>query len=189
MKQLDIGCGSEPAFNNHGIEGYEHYGVDINPFQHVKAADLAIEPIPYESDQFDTVTAYDFLEHVPSFVYLTKVNQLDLKKRELNVVMEKRNCMIELFNEVYRVLKDGGEFYFETPIAGTPGYWQDPTHVFGWTAETLHYFSGDYYGFHDDLGHKSKFRLLEYNTDNDRLKARLLAVKPDEQPYELGNIV
>lgn len=178
MKQLDLGCGSQPAFENNGREGYEHFGVDINAFDHVKAADLAIEPIPYESDQFDIVTAYDFLEHIPSFVYLPSGKGF-----------KKINCMVNLFNEIYRVMKDGGEFYFETPVAGTQGYWQDPTHVFGWTAETLHYFSGDYYGFHDDLGHTSKFQLLWHNSDNDRLKARLLAVKPAEQPYNVGSVI
>jgi len=145
MKQLDLGCGSLPAFKNNGRPGYEHFGVDINTFDHVKSADLAIDPIPYESDQFDLVTAYDFMEHIPSFVYLERV---------------KRNCMIELFNEIYRVLKDGGQFYFESPIAGTQGYWQDPTHVFGWTSESLHYFSGDYYGFWADLGHTSQIRII-----------------------------
>lgn len=183
MKQLDIGCGSLPAFENHAADGYEHFGVDINPFKHVKAADLAIDGIPYESDQFDLVTAYDFLEHIPSFVYIP---EYDMSND--HTFMEKRNCMVELFNEVYRVLKNGGEFYFESPVAGTQGYWQDPTHVFGWTPETLHYFSGDYYGFHDDLGHTSKFVLIGREVVNDRLKARLKAVKPAEWPYEVGSL-
>jgi SAM-dependent methyltransferase len=191
MKQLDIGCGSEPAFKNNGREGYEHFGVDINSFDHVKQADLAIEPIPYESDEFDLVTAYDFLEHIPSFVYLPVIefSKYEGDYRQITSTFDKRNCMVELFNEVYRVLKNGGEFYFETPVAGTQGYWQDPTHVFGWTAETLHYFTGDYYGFHDDLGHTSKFELLYHNSDNDRLKARIKAVKPAEIPYEVGSII
>lgn len=175
-KHLDLGVGGA----NRIKEGFEGYGVDIvassRPWlKDNREADLAIEGIPYPDDMFNLVTAFDFLEHIPPVIY-----QLDIK----------RNCMIELFNEVYRVLKNEGLFYHQTPGYwpdwNNQSVWSDPTHVFVWTPDTAHHFSGDYVGQHDDYGHKSKFLLVNSEFDgNGHICETFMAVKPDQPPYKV----
>lgn len=178
MKQLDLGCGS--TLELHTREGYEGFGVDIVDFhnKHIKTADLAIEPIPFKADTFELVTAYDFMEHIPKMLYLSTA---------LPLHAQRRNCMIELFNEIYRVLKHDGVFYFEVPRAGTTQFWGDPTHVTEWCEDSVNYYSGDYFGFHDDYGHRSKFKKIVAETHpahSWRMVVTLKAIKPMEPPYE-----
>jgi SAM-dependent methyltransferase len=175
MKQLDIGSGDVNRIQT----GYEGYGVDIYDVQadwltECRVADLAIEPIPFEDDTFDLVTAHDFLEHIPPVIYLDG---------------KKRNCMIELFNEIYRVLKNDGIFMHSTPgyIYGSnnQSVWSDPTHVYVWTLDTAHHLSGDYFGQHDSYNHKSKFKLVERSYSGSHIVERFQAIKPDVPPYIL----
>ena len=72
-RHLDIGCGGK-ARNPYKAD--KLYGVDImesveNPWlDEYASANLAVEKIPFEDDFFDSVSAYDFLEHVPRSLYL-----------------------------------------------------------------------------------------------------------------------
>lgn len=183
MKQLDLGCGNIPRPVS---EDYEIYGVDIAQVENpnVVTADLAVERIPFPSDTFDLVTAYDFMEHIPSFVYTS-----ELVGTTVTIAKPKKvNSMVNLFNEIYRVLKADGEFYFVSPIYPSIEAFRDPTHVFFWTSQTMHYFSGDYYGMHEHYGHTSKFELLENRVDGARLHVRVRATKPCEPPFLVGAV-
>ena len=51
---------------------------------------------------------------------------------------------IPMFDEIWRILKPGGRFAAATPYAGSPGFWQDPTHCNGFTQVTFQYFDPDY---------------------------------------------
>lgn len=169
-KQLDLGCG--------GIirswDGYQPFGIDITPTgDNIKKADLAIEPIPFADNTFDLVTAYDFLEHVPMMLYY-----MDGKQK-----LQRRSVMVELFNEIYRVLKDDGVFYSQTPLYPSRSVFQDPTHVAVWTDESFNYFSGDYYGFHDHYGHTSRFEQMQSQVENDHIFMQLKAIK-NRQPSD-----
>jgi hypothetical protein len=70
-KTLDLGCGDTPKnpFNMDVV-----YGVDIRkvPEKNILKADLAVERIPFDSDMFDAVSAFDFIEHVPRIIYNPK---------------------------------------------------------------------------------------------------------------------
>lgn len=135
-RSLDLGCGPTPRnlFN-----ADEVFGVDIAdiPEANVKRADLVVEPIPYESDSFEFVTAHDFLEHIPPLVYAPT----------------RRNAFIEVMNEVYRVLKMDGTFLSFTPAYPHIELFRDPTHVNFITEQTFPlYFDeanrwGKIYGF------------------------------------------
>jgi len=178
-KQLDLGSGSQPRQQ----DGYEAVGVDIAPNDNplVKLADFALQPLPYPDDSFDLVTAFDVLEHIPKVIYM----QLPGATGQ---VISRRNCLIELFNEVYRVLKDGGEFFFALPKAGTTQYWGDPTHISEWCEDSVNYYSGDYFGHHDTYGHTSKFQKVSVDVDPQfswRMSVRLRAVKPAGEPYNV----
>ncbi len=141
MKQrhLDIGCGSKPR---NPYRAQEIFGVDIRSDLGtgdtvIRGADLFREPIPFEDCYFDSVSAYDFLEHVP---------------RTAIVGNETRFPFIDLMNEVWRVLKNGGHFYASTPAYPHPAAFQDPTHVNIITRQTHIYFTapqtlGRMYGF------------------------------------------
>jgi SAM-dependent methyltransferase len=111
-KTLDMGCGSIPR---NPFNADEMYGVDIvdGLGPNIRKADLAIEPIPYDDDSFEFVTAFDFIEHIPRVVYAP----------------HRRNSFVEFMNEVWRVLKMGGYFLSSTPAYPNPEAFMDPTHV------------------------------------------------------------
>jgi len=81
--------------------------------------------------------AYDFLEHIPRLVYAP----------------ERRNSLVEVMNEVHRILKPCGVFFSVTPVYPTLGAFADPTHVNYMAQETFaNYFDhvlrwADRYGF------------------------------------------
>lgn len=119
-KTLDIGCGSNPRnlFN-----ADEVYGIDVREDleKNIICADLVVDPIPFPDDFFEFVSAVDFLEHVPRLIY----------------VPHRRNAFVEVMNEVWRVLKPGGQFMSFTPAYPHAPAFRDPTHVNIITDETF----------------------------------------------------
>jgi SAM-dependent methyltransferase len=111
-KSLDLGCGPKPK---NPFNAVEVFGVDVREdLEHgIKCADLVVEPIPFEDESFEYVTAHDFLEHIPRLIY----------------VPARRNAFVEVMNEIYRVLKVGGLFMSFTPAYPNPEAFRDPTHV------------------------------------------------------------
>lgn len=148
-KHLDLGCGARPK-NPYQYE--ELYGVDIRAGidgidgARVACANLSVSPIPFPENHFDSVSAYDFFEHVPRVA-------LDYAERS------SRFPFIELMNEIWRVLKDGGLLYAVTPAFPKEKALRDPTHVNIITHKTYRYFTepdlmARMYGFH------GSFRLI-----------------------------
>lgn len=130
-RHLDIGCGPEP---HNPYRKPDLYGVDIRQLAprsgfHFAAANLTLDPIPFPSDHFGSVSAFDFLEHVP------RVMPVGDGKGT-------RFPFVELMNEIWRVLMPGGRFYALTPAFPSPLAFRDPTHVNILTEETHHYFVG-----------------------------------------------
>lgn len=116
---LDIGCGDRPK-NPYGRG--KLYGLDIAekvggaPVDAYSTANLALEKIPFEDNFFDSVSAYDFLEHMPRVVVSPGQNTM-------------RFPFVELMNEIWRVLKNDGLFYASTPCYPCQETFIDPTHV------------------------------------------------------------
>jgi SAM-dependent methyltransferase len=147
-KHLDLGCGSSPRNPYHCDE---LYAVDIKQTQNVddqrfKSANLSLESIPHADSSFDSVSSFDFLEHVPRILPTVDGRAT-------------RFPFLELMDEIHRVLKPHGRFYALTPAYPSPEAFQDPTHVNIITEETWRYFCGDApmarpYGF------KGQFKLL-----------------------------
>lgn len=142
-RHLDLGCGPVPR-NPYGRD--ELCGVDLagtldgGP---IRRANLVTQAIPFDSDSFESVSAYDFLEHVPR-VFPTPDG------------LGTRFPFIELMNEVWRVLKPGGLLYAVTPVYPSKAAFMDPTHVNIMTADTHTYFTRPHkmaamYGFHGDF--------------------------------------
>lgn len=127
-KTLDLGCGPVPS-NPFGAD--VAYGIDLNTRDNpnIIVADLILDPIPFEDNFFDFVTAEDFLEHIPRIIYMPEFykNRVTLKY-----------AFVELMNEIWRVLKPGGKFLSSTPACHPSGdsdpascrtTFGDPTHV------------------------------------------------------------
>jgi SAM-dependent methyltransferase len=116
-KHLDLGFGSIPR-NPYKMD--QVYGVDIASSKKdvlkFKTANLFVEKIPFESNYFDSVSAYDFIEHIPRVI--SSYPEGDV-----------RYCFIELMYEVWRVLKPGGIFFASTPFYPNSEVFVDPTHV------------------------------------------------------------
>jgi SAM-dependent methyltransferase len=120
------------------------YGLDISSDvsasnNNIVIANLAVDRIPFQDNYFDSVSAYDFLEHVPRAIYLPDNNTMYFS-------------FVELMNEVWRVLKNGGLFYASTPVYPSQEAFVDPTHLNYLTDRTHIYFTrphcmAEMYGF------------------------------------------
>jgi SAM-dependent methyltransferase len=133
-RHLDMGCGNRIR---NPYQAEELYGVDFEsnlPPESFRKADLSLDPLPFENGFFDSVSAYDVLEHIPRVVCVSAP--------EAPSGMKTRNCFIQLMNEVWRVLKPGGRFYAVTPAYPSEKAFIDPTHVNFITYRTHHYFCG-----------------------------------------------
>ena len=120
---LDLGCGLNPQ---NPFRAERVYGIDIrdNPSKYIKCADLTVEPIPFEDNAFDFITAFDIIEHIPKVLYAPN----------------RRFPFVELMNEVWRTLKPNGYFLSHTPVYPYSAIFGDPTHVSVLTHETFGYF-------------------------------------------------
>lgn len=147
-RHLDLGCGKFPR-NPYGRATV--CGIDIRALSEpvgfeLRTANLAVDPIPYGDSEFASVSAFDFLEHVPRI--------LPSPDGRATVFP-----FIGLMNEIWRVLRPAGRLYTLTPAYPHPAAFSDPTHVNILTDDSHEYFCGEnppgrMYGF---SGH---FRLL-----------------------------
>ena len=67
-KHLDLGCGANPrntynAENLYGIDILERHDSTLNNFTY-KSANVILEKIPFEDNFFDSISAFDFIEHI-----------------------------------------------------------------------------------------------------------------------------
>ncbi|MDO9093928.1 MAG: methyltransferase domain-containing protein [Rubrivivax sp.] len=127
-RHLDLGCGPVPR-NPYRRE--ELFGVDLSVSTDggpIRRANLVMQPIPFADHSFNSVSAYDFLEHVPRVMPTADGRGT-------------RFPFIELMNEIWRVLKPGGLLYAVTPVYPHPAVFQDPTHVNVLTADSHVYFT------------------------------------------------
>jgi SAM-dependent methyltransferase len=131
-RHLDLGCGIAPR-NPYGRR--ELCGVDIRPLESTpqvefRRANVVLDPIPYPDNHFGSVSAIDFLEHVPRLLSTTDGRSTWFP-------------FIVLMNEIWRVLAPGGRLYALTPAYPNQAAFVDPTHVNIITERTHEYFCGD----------------------------------------------
>jgi SAM-dependent methyltransferase len=144
-KHLDVGCGSQPR---NPFDSEELYGIDIieqssDDFHYVQS-NIVLDPLPFEDSTFDSISAYDFLEHIPRLI-------IDNNKS--------RFPFIDFMNEAYRVLKPNGVFYAITPYYPRNEAFVDPTHVNIISKNTYQYFTHPKYGA-SIYGFVGKFKVM-----------------------------
>ena len=146
---LDLGCGTIPK---NPFEANILFGIDIrkNSEKNIKNCDLTTEPIPFENNYFNYITAFDFLEHIPRIIYNPN----------------RRFPFIELMNEVWRTLKLNGIFLSVTPVYPLTSAFQDPTHVNIITSETFTIYFDDYEKGGSMYGFKGAFKILDQSLSN-----------------------
>ena len=143
--RVDLGCGENKMPGTIGIDFRQANGVDI-------VQDLTMFPwqaVPTEIA--DVVMSSHLLEHInpdspdprlAGLIDLLLAKSLVTKGEIDRSVGEYRflGGFMRFMDEVWRMLKPGGQFISTFPYAGSPGYWQDPTHVNPITHVTMAYF-------------------------------------------------
>lgn len=148
-RHLDLGCGKFPR-NPYGraeVSGVDVRPLDVTTFEY-HVADLAVAPIPWPDASFASVSAYDFLEHVPRVLATADGRGTYFP-------------FVRLMDEIWRVLIPGGKLYALTPAYPHAEAFTDPTHVNIITDRSHEYFCGDspmarMYGFR---GHYRALRI------------------------------
>jgi len=140
-KHLDLGCGANPRnpFNAdelYGVDILERHNSKLTNFTY-KSANVILDKIPFEDNYFDSISAYDFIEHIPRLICI-----------DGKIVFP----FIDLMNEIYRVLKPNGILYAITPVDPKESGFVDPTHVNFLTKNSYKYFTSPHnwasmYGF------------------------------------------
>lgn len=132
--KLDLGCGENKQPGCIGIDFRKLPGIDI-------VQDLNSYPwraIPDECA--DTVFSSHLIEHInpaPSdprlagLIDLLKIKRIITDKEISTFVGDYRflSGFLRFTDEVWRVLRVGGQFISTFPYAGSSGYWMDPTHI------------------------------------------------------------
>jgi len=135
--QLDIACGANKQTGFVGLDVQPLPGVDI-------VHDLNVKPWPLPDECAIRAMASHIIEHIPPVA-------LDGGKT--------RFLFIEFMDEVWRVLKPGGEFLIAAPHGYSPGYLQDPTHCHALNEATFAYFDPEhlFYQFYRPKPWKMKY--------------------------------
>lgn len=145
LVHVDLGCGENKRPGSIGVDFRKLRGVDI-------VQNLTIFPwLNVPSEIADVAMSSHLLEHInPDSPDPRLAGLLDLMlekkmltKQEVDKYVGEYKFLggfIRFMDEVWRIMKPGGQFHSVFPYAASPGYWQDPTHVNPITPTTLNYF-------------------------------------------------
>lgn len=142
---LDLGCGENKRQGCIGVDFRKVEGVDI-------VQNLTIFPwLSLPDNVADVIYTSHLLEHInPDSPDPRLAGLIDLllktkvvKKGDIERYVGEYRFLggfVRFMDEVWRITKPGGQFISTFPFAGSPGYWQDPTHVNPITHVTMAYF-------------------------------------------------
>lgn len=132
--KLDIGCG-------HNKQGKDWVGIDYTDQPGVDIVhDVTKFPWPLPDESVSVAAASHLVEHLnpmapdPRLVGLIDllVDKKIISAKDKEAYIGEHNIgpvFMRFMDEVWRVLKPGGEFIFAFPYAGSQGFYQDPTHI------------------------------------------------------------
>lgn len=96
-------------------------GMDKRPLPGVEIVhDLEVFPYPLDAGSCVEITASHILEHIKPW------------------------HTISVMDELWRILETDGKLSIWLPYAGTPSFWQDPTHCNGFNETTFEYFDPEH---------------------------------------------
>lgn len=129
---LDLGSGRN-ARNPFGAGSVFGIDISLKDWEVIKnitllPADLT-KPLPFHDSYFDTISAFDLLEHIPRW--------------ERDAAGKIQYPFINLMNEIHRILKPNGLFTAVTPAYPAKEVFQDPTHINFISNTTIDYFVGN----------------------------------------------
>lgn len=153
--KLDIGCGDAKNIGFVGMDYRARPGVDI-------VHDVEQFPWPLPDESVLVAVSSHLVEHLNPHHgdnRITSLVKLLLDKKiitpeeitEYIGELDPGPRFMRFMDEVWRVLKPDGEFGMVFPYAGSPGYWQDPTHINGINECTWWYFDPEEPHLHGDL--------------------------------------
>lgn len=142
--KLDIGCGANKQPGFVGMDYRKLPSVDI-------VHNIELFPWPLPDECASLVMASHMLEHInptPPDARIKPLVQLLLDKKILTKEevssylgeIDPGPIFMRFMDEVWRVLKPGGQFMAAFPYAGSSGFFQDPTHVNNINEATISYF-------------------------------------------------
>jgi hypothetical protein len=115
VTKLNMGCGFKKLI--------DHWNVDIEPKCNPdEVLDFEVTPWPYEDNFFDKIAADNVLEHLG----------------------QDPKVFTKIIKEMYRVSKDGAEWFIQVPHHRCDLFWDDYTHVRVLTPKTFQMFNQEF---------------------------------------------
>lgn len=142
--KVDLACGANKQPGFVGIDNRDLPGVDI-------VWDLELFPWPLPDECASLCMSSHLIEHLDPHGGDARIAPLVkllldkglVSKEEIDEVIGEVDPgprFLRFMDEVWRILKPGGQFMSVLPYSGSTGYWQDPTHINGCNEITWTYF-------------------------------------------------
>lgn len=142
--RIDLGGGGNPQ------PGFVNIDIRDLPGVHI-VHNLELFPWPLPDECASLIIASHLLEHIsptPPDARVTALLELLVSRKVLTAKEVAEHIgevspgpiFMRFMDEMWRVLKPGGQLMAAFPYAGSPGFWQDPTHCNGITETTMAYF-------------------------------------------------
>lgn len=143
--KIDIGCGANK-------QGPDWIGMDYRAMEGVDIVqDITMFPWPIPDESMSLALTSHVIEHInpaPVDPRITGIARMLLEKKIVTPgdiaqyvgEIAPGPIFMRFMDEVWRILKVGGEFMISLPYAGSPGFWQDPSHINGCSEITWLYF-------------------------------------------------
>jgi len=155
-RDLLLGCGAKRD-RILSLPGQGEWGdlttLDINPEHNPdKIWDISDIPLPFDDDTFDSISAFEVMEHVGQ--------QGDWR------------FFFAQWSDIWRILKNGGVFFGTSPHHLSPWCWGDPGHTRIVGAEQLTYLSQPNYTAQVGITPMTDYRFV-YKADFDLIHSMM----------------